>query len=203
VTPQSLTLEELLADLRLALHRRRASRKRRSLYLLTTLAAGVAATVALGATYGHWLSSPNDFRAVTPFAAPAFSGNDLLTGRHISRADTAGRAGFIFVWQSYCRPCEGELTAMQAFATTNPTVPVIGFDIEDLPSSAKATLNRLHVTSFPSISVDNSNLAGLDVKGYPSILAFNKHGKIVAIAAGYGGTIATELLSQEAARISR
>jgi hypothetical protein len=91
---------------------------------------------------------------------------------------------------------------MQAFAKANPTVPVIGLDIEDLPAYARATLNRLHATTFPSIGVDNSILSNLNIKGYPSILAFNRHGKIVAIAAGYGGTIATELLSQEAARIS-
>ena len=193
MTQQALTLDELLGELRHVLHHQRTRRRRRTLYAFTTLAASVVATVALGATYGHWLSSPNGFRAVAaPFAVPAFSGSDLLTGRHIGSAEIAGRAGFILVWQSYCRPCEGELPAMQSFAKANPTVPVIGLDVEDLPSSARTTLSQLHATGFPSISVDNSILSSLRIKGYPSILAFNKRGKIVAIAAGYGGTIAAE-----------
>jgi hypothetical protein len=57
VTQKSLTLDELLDELRAALVRRHARRRRRVASTLAVVAAGVAATVALGATYGHWLSS--------------------------------------------------------------------------------------------------------------------------------------------------
>jgi hypothetical protein len=57
VTQQSLTLDELLDQLHLALVRQHTRRRRRVVYTLAILAAGVTATVALGATYGHWLSS--------------------------------------------------------------------------------------------------------------------------------------------------
>ena len=57
MTQQSLTLDELLDELRVALVRQHRRRRRRVVYTLAIFAAGVAATVALGATYGHWLSS--------------------------------------------------------------------------------------------------------------------------------------------------
>jgi hypothetical protein len=57
VTQRSLTLDELLDELRAALVRRQTRRRRRVASTLAVFAAGVAATVALGATYGHWLSS--------------------------------------------------------------------------------------------------------------------------------------------------
>jgi hypothetical protein len=57
LTQPSVTLDELLDQLRVALVRRHARRRRRVVTILAIFAAGVAATVALGATYGHWLSS--------------------------------------------------------------------------------------------------------------------------------------------------
>jgi len=201
VTQQSLTLDSLLDELRFALVRNRARRRRRFLYGMTVIAAGVTATVALGATYGHWLNSPNGFRTITkPFALPSFHGTDLLTGKHISNANIAGHAGFVLFWQSYCPPCQGEVSAVASFAKANPKVPVIGLDVEDLPSSARAMLNQLGATSFPSISATNAILPKL-VSGYPTILAFDKQGKVVADAMGYGDTIATALITQELQRL--
>ena len=57
MTQQSLALDELLDELRVALVRQHRRWRRRVVYTLAVFAAGVAATVALGATYGHWLSS--------------------------------------------------------------------------------------------------------------------------------------------------
>ena len=56
MTQQSLALDELLNELRVALVRQHTRRRRRVASILAIFAAGVAATVALGATYGHWLS---------------------------------------------------------------------------------------------------------------------------------------------------
>jgi hypothetical protein len=56
VTEQRLTLDELLDELRVVLVRRHTRRRRRVVSMLAVVAAGVTATVALGATYGHWLS---------------------------------------------------------------------------------------------------------------------------------------------------
>jgi thiol-disulfide isomerase/thioredoxin len=169
---------------------------------VTVIAASVAATVALGATYGHWLSPPNGFRQTSkPFVLPRFAGADLLTGKHFSNASIAGHAGFILVWQSYCPPCKSELSAVETFAKAHPGVPVIGLDSEDLPSLARALLKQLGATSFPSISAANAILPELRIRGYPSILAFNKRGNVVAVAAGYGGTIAVDLLAQELERL--
>jgi hypothetical protein len=57
VTQERLTLDELLDELRVALVSQHSRWRRRVAYTLAIFAAGVAATVALGATYGQWLSS--------------------------------------------------------------------------------------------------------------------------------------------------
>jgi thiol-disulfide isomerase/thioredoxin len=206
MTQQAIPVDQLLDELRVALHRYQSRKRRRSLYALAIAAAGVTASVALGATYGHWWSSPNPFRAVArPFAVPTISGHDLLTGKHISTADFAGRAGFLLVWRydGWCPPCKGELAAVQAFATANPQIPIVGLDFIDSPALGKATLKQTHATSFPSISVNASTWLKLKIlRGFPEILAFNAKGNIVAIASGYGGRTQSDVLASEAARIS-
>jgi thiol-disulfide isomerase/thioredoxin len=202
---QAISVDQLLDELRVALHRYRSRKRRRSFYALSIAAVGASAGVALGATYGHWWSSPQPFQAVgRPYAVPLFSGNDLLTGRPVSNADFAGRAGFLLVWRNdeFCPPCKGELVAMQAFAAANPQIPIVGLDLVDPSVVGKATLKQTQATSFPSISGDASMLFKLRLRGYPSILAFNAKGKIVAIARGFAGRTPSDVLASEAARIT-
>ena len=205
MTQQAISVDQLLDELRVALHRYRSRKRRRSLCALAIAAAGVTASVALGATYGHWWSSPQPFQAVaSPFAVPAINGHDLLTGRHITNADFAGRAGFLLVWRNdqFCPPCKGELIGVQAFASANPLIPIVGLDLVDSRAVGRATLKQNHATSFPSISGPASMLFRLKLRGYPSILAFNAEGKIVAISAGFGGRTPSDVLASEAARIT-
>jgi thiol-disulfide isomerase/thioredoxin len=206
MTQQAIPVDQILDELRIALRRYRSRKRRRLLYGLAIAAAGVTASVAVGATYGHWWRSPNPFQAVaTPFAVPTISGHDLLTGRHISNADIAGRAGFLLVWRNdeFCPPCKGELAAVQTFATANPQIPIVGLDFIDSPALGKATLKQTHATSFPSISVNASLWLKLKIlRGYPEILAFNAKGNIVAIARGFGGRTPSDVLASEASRIT-
>lgn len=84
MTQQNPTVDQLLDQLRVALVRQHTRRRRRIVSTLAVVAAGVAATVALGATYGHWLSS---YRQNLTFAqcmrangVPSFSDPSSNTG---------------------------------------------------------------------------------------------------------------------------
>ena len=77
MTQQNLALDELLDELRVALVRQHSRWRRRVAYTLAIFASGVAATVALGATYGHWLSSyrqdVNFAQCIRSNGVPSFS----------------------------------------------------------------------------------------------------------------------------------
>lgn len=198
---------------------RERQRRRRLRFALALLVAAGAGAVGYGisqtASGGHaaapcasdrcdWWKSPAPFQAVaTPFLVPMLSGHDLLTGRPLGNADFAGRAGFLLVWMSYCQPCKGELAGVEAFAAAHPQIPVVGLDTgpPDTPARGKAMLRRSHV-SFPSMIVSQSILLRLRLRGYPSILAFNAEGKVVAISRGYAGRTPANVLASEAARIA-
>jgi thiol-disulfide isomerase/thioredoxin len=194
MTQQAIGIEQLLDELGDALRRYRARRRRRSLRILVVAAVGAAAATALGATYGVLWDVPAPFRALkTPLAVPPISGRDILSGRRVDSGDIAGRRGFLIVWQSDCRPCLPELAAVQAFAAANPKIPVVGLDVNDLPASARKVLKQMHIT-FPSVAADFSILdQRLGIKGFPTVLAFDAHGKVIAIAAGMSQILAKAL----------
>ncbi len=184
MTEQAVEVEQLLGELGDALHRYRARRRQRLVRISTAATAAAVVAVAAGATYGVLWSVSPPFRSVkTPLTLPQFNGRDILSGRRIDNSDIAGRAGFVIVWQSYCHPCIPDLAAVQAFVAANPKTPVIGLDVNDLPAYAKKVIREMHIT-FPSVAADLTTIRPLGIVGFPTVLAFDAHGKVIATAAG-------------------
>jgi len=119
----------------------------------------------------------------TPASAPFTVVSRPFELPALGNVDVAGRAGFLVVFQSYCPPCAKGLTDAQAFATARPDVPVIGLDVDDLPSPAAAFLHDLHV-DFASVAFAGDPGKELGIAGYPSVLAFHASGRVVAVAVG-------------------
>jgi thiol-disulfide isomerase/thioredoxin len=180
------TTDPLVADLSLALRRYEARRRRRSTRVALLGAALVVVTSALGATYTQLVRTAPPFRALKPpLTLTALSGRDPFTGEHIGASMFTGKAGFIVVWQSYCPPCLPELTAVNEFTRDHPDVPVLGLDVDDLPAAAIANLKHAHIkVAFPTIESRHVALTHYGLAGYPTILAVDRHGRVVAAAVG-------------------
>lgn len=199
-TPHSTA--ELLDTLGLALHRYRARQRRRLQYALAALLATAAASVALGATYGHWFQSPAPFRPLTaPIPLPRLDSRDLRTGRRVRSAELSGHSGFLVAWATWCEPCAGELAGLQSFATGHPALRIVGLDADD-PQTVAARFLEQHAITFPSVNVNLRRLQPL-VVGLPTLFAFNAQGKIVAVAKGYAGRTPTNVLDGEAKKLSK
>ena len=128
--------------------------------------------------------TPASFEPIkTPFPIPTISGTDILSGRSINNGDFGGSPGFLVIWSSYCSPCSAELSVVQEFVHTNPTVRVIGLDADDLPTAAGKLLQQLKIR-FPSIPADTALIDELGLTGFPTVLAFDSQGNITATEVG-------------------
>jgi thiol-disulfide isomerase/thioredoxin len=184
MTEHPTDIDTLLDDLGGALHRYRARGRRRSRRLATATATVATLAVAFGFSYGALFGPAPPFRALPkPFRLPAFSGADLRSGKATGTSILAGKAGFVIVWQSYCPPCARGMSGLNVFVLGHSSIPVLGLDVADLPAPARTLIERERIR-FPSIPLPPAVTQRLEVAGYPSILAVDPHGKVVAIAAG-------------------
>src|SRR5262245_55754345 len=66
--------------------------------------------------------------AATPRLAPQVSGKDVVTGRHASLSQFAGRPVVVFLWASWCGGCVQEAPALVRFERRHPSVAFLGID---------------------------------------------------------------------------
>ncbi|SDN17743.1 Thiol-disulfide isomerase or thioredoxin [Lentzea albidocapillata subsp. violacea] len=66
----------------------------------------------------------------------------------------AGRTVLLNLWASWCQPCREEMPVLQDYARQPGAVPVVGVNVQDLPSEALGAVIALGVR-YPSV-VDTS-----------------------------------------------
>ena len=109
-------------------------------------------------------------------AAPrrAISGQDVLTGRHVSLAQLHGRPVLVSVWGSWCYGCRTEAPTLARFARAHSRqVAFLGIDTEDSKHAARSFAHRFGL-SYPSIWDPRGLLAGAWSRGAPTLLVFNR-----------------------------
>src|SRR5581483_3004998 len=91
--------------------------------------------------------------STTPSSAPSaggtsaavplqLSGTDPITGRKVSLANYHGKPIVVNMWASWCTGCYAEARALETFARTHPQAQVIGVDIQDSKTGARAFYKR-------------------------------------------------------------
>ena len=117
-------------------------------------------------------------------AGLSIAGTDPVTGRHVSLAAYAGKPIVLNVWGSWCPGCNDEAADLARFAATHPQVQVIGIDLQDSKSGARAFYRRWH-WKHPSIFDPNGDIAfRLGLQGTPTTFFLNRQHKIVAQVVG-------------------
>ena len=74
-------------------------------------------------------------------------------------AAMAGRPVLLNLWASWCQPCREELPVLDAYAASDPAVPVIGVNVRDRPADGLSLLAALGV-DFPSVADPDGRLQG-------------------------------------------
>jgi thiol-disulfide isomerase/thioredoxin len=146
---------------------------------LAAAAAGVAA-VAIAAvvlagnggdsTPGRRSLPPPPVPEVAGPKLPALSGSDPITGRRVSLEDYAGRPIVLNVWASWCQPCNAEAPVLAEFATKHPKAVLLGIDMQDSVTGAKAFYRR-YGWAHPIIFDPSGALAAkLSLLGMPTTI---------------------------------
>jgi thiol-disulfide isomerase/thioredoxin len=73
---------------------------------------------------------------------PALVGTDPVTGKRVSLDEYAGRPVVLNVWASWCQPCNAEAPVLAAFAKKHPQAVLVGVDMQDSVTGARAFYRR-------------------------------------------------------------
>ena len=102
------------------------------------------------------------------------SGQDVLTGKHVSLAQLHGKPVFVTVWGSWCYGCRTEAPTLARFARAHSgQVAFLGINTEDSKRDARSFAHRFGLR-YPSIWDPRGLLAGAWSRGAPTLLVFNR-----------------------------
>jgi thiol-disulfide isomerase/thioredoxin len=105
---------------------------------------------------------------------PALAGTDVLTGKHVTLAQFAGKPVFVNVWGSWCYGCKQEAPTLARFARAHAReVAFLGINTEDSKRAARAFCSRYGLR-YPSIWDPRGMLAGAWSRGAPTTLVFDR-----------------------------
>ncbi len=152
----------------------------RAAFLVAVLlvVSAVAAAVALSRNGGSSRTAAPTSRSN---GAPlVLSGTDPVTGRQVSLAAFAGKPVVLNMWASWCTGCIAEARALAVFERAHPKARVIGLDVQDSKSAARAFYRRFG-WRHPSIFDPNGALAArLGLQGLPTTIFLDRRHRIVA-----------------------
>ena len=114
----------------------------------------------------------------------SITGTDPVSGRQVSLASYAGKPIVLNVWGSWCPGCNDEAADLARLAATHPQAQVIGIDLNDSKSGARAFYRRWH-WKHPSIFDPNGDIAyRLGLQGTPTTFFLDRQHRIVAQIVG-------------------
>lgn len=107
-------------------------------------------------------------------------------GKDASLSDLKGRVVVLNLWASWCDPCKEESPVLEQLWKANRAkgVVVLGVDIQDLSSDARAFIREYGLT-YPSLrdGTDDAK-AALEATGVPETYIIDRKGRIALHVAG-------------------
>jgi thiol-disulfide isomerase/thioredoxin len=167
--------------------RRRAWLKAAFAAVLVTVLVGVAAAVAFsGGTSSASRSTAGASRDRASVAAArganplVLEGTDLITGQRISLASFKGKPIVLNFWASSCGACISEARALALFERAHPEAQVIGVDVQDSRSSARAWAKRFGWHHPNVFDPTGALTVRLGVEGLPTTYFLDRQHRVVA-----------------------
>jgi thiol-disulfide isomerase/thioredoxin len=136
----------------------------------------VAAALALGS--GSNAKTP---RALAARSNPPLTlrGTDVVTGKPVSLAASAGKPVVLNFWSSSCGACFADARALASFERTHPAARVLGVDVTDSTASAKSLYRRAG-WRHPSIADPSGRIAAqLRLQTLPTTLFFDAQHRVI------------------------
>jgi thiol-disulfide isomerase/thioredoxin len=107
-----------------------------------------------------------------------------VSGRNVDIATYAGRPVVINIWASWCPGCNQEAADLERFAQRHPEAQLVGVDIQDNSSAAKAFYQRWG-WHHPSVNDPDERIASrLGLQGLPTTIFLDARHRIVTRIVG-------------------
>lgn len=134
-----------------------------------------------------------------PSAGPPIeiSGTDPITGKPVSLSDFRGKPVLLNIWASWCPGCVDEADDLRRVAGANPEIAVVGINLRDAVSGARAFYAQFKWT-WPSIADrDGAIAARLGLQGMPTTIVLDaRHREVARIVGATDEAGFTDALAQ-------
>jgi thiol-disulfide isomerase/thioredoxin len=157
--------------------------RRRSLALLTVVGVGVAAVIGVGVLAAR-NTGPAQAVVNRSGTAVSFSGEDPVTGSAVSTSDFVGTPLVVNVWGSWCPGCIDEAEDLRVFVERHPEVQMIGVDLQDTKSRARAFYEDWSWTHPSVFDPDGSISFSLGLQGTPTTFFLDAEHRVVTTIIG-------------------
>ena len=150
---------------------------------------GAAAAAVVLSRSGSGSSATAPASAGSPSAKSSGSalelrGTDPVTGKQVHLASYAGKPVVLNMWASWCTGCAAEARALASFARAHPEAQVVGIDVQDTKSGARAFYRRFG-WRHPSIFDPSGSLAAqLGLQALPTTVFLDRTHRVVERIAG-------------------
>lgn len=150
---------------------------------------GAAAAGVVLSRSGSGSSAASPASAGSPVAksrgsALELRGTDPVTGKQVNLASFAGKPVVLNMWASWCTGCAAEARALASFARAHPEAQVVGIDVQDTKSGARAFYRRFG-WRHPSIFDPSGRLAAqLGLQALPTTVFLDRRHRVVGRIAG-------------------
>ncbi|GAC1576553.1 MAG: hypothetical protein NVS3B7_09520 [Candidatus Elarobacter sp.] len=111
-----------------------------------------------------------------------------LDGGRFDLERRRGHLVFLDFWASWCGPCRESIPLVQHFRRTHPGVDVISVDVGEDPALVRSFAERFQMRDVvldPDSTVDHA----FGVSGFPTMIAVDGTGRVVARWIGYDPAI--------------
>lgn len=152
---------------------------------------GTSAATDGGSSPSAWptTSTPELGEVVTAPAETAgevleLEGVDPVTGETVRLSDFAGKPIVLNFWASWCPPCREELPALIELARKHPEIQIVGVNLQDAASNARALQEQIGF-DWPSIADRDGKISQrLAVVGMPTTFFLDAEHRITGQVVG-------------------
>jgi len=89
----------------------------------------------------------------------------------------------VHFWASWCPPCVAEMPEMAAWLEAHPEVKVLPVSLDSSLEAAQTFLQQNHI-ALPALLTDNSQSGRMGVRGLPTTMLIDQHGKVLSSRVG-------------------
>ena len=159
--------------------------KRRILIWLRDLGLLVVAFFVLSTLFGR-LRAPDLEGEAPPLVLPS------LSGETIDLKALRGQTVVLNFWATWCGPCRAEIPMLNAFARSNPDIPIFGVAVDGRASELRAAKERFGI-QYPVLVGTRSVVKRYGATTVPTTVVIDADGQIKSAHVGLITTPQLEL----------